>query len=56
MIIGDEEPITHRPADSLAPGMEAAREEIKDLAKSDEDVLSYILFPEYARQFFMNRR
>lgn len=56
MIIGDEKPITARPADNLAPGMEAAREEIKDLATSDEDVLSYILFPEYARQFFQNRK
>lgn len=56
MIIGDEKPITARPADNLAPGMEAARGEIKDLATSDEDVLSYILFPEYARQFFQNRK
>lgn len=55
-IIGDEQPITGRPADRLSPGMEAARAEIKDLAASDEDVLSYILFPDYARQFFMNRK
>ena len=56
MIIGEEEPITVRPADNLEPGMEAAREEIKDLAISDEDVVSYILFPEHARKFFLNRK
>jgi len=56
LIIGDETPITVRPADLLEPGMKAAREEIKDLAASEEDVLSYVLFPEYARQFFMNRK
>lgn len=56
MIIGDEKPITVRPADLLAPGMEEARKEIKGLAASDEDVLSYILFPEYARQFFLSRK
>ena len=55
IIIGEEEPITVRPADNLEPGMEAARE-IKDLAISDEDVVSYILFPEHARKFFLNRK
>ena len=29
MIIGDEKPITARPADNLAPGMEAARGRLK---------------------------
>ncbi len=54
--IGDEEPITGRPADSLEPGFEKAKAEIGDLAESDEDVLSYALFPQQAREFFELRR
>ncbi len=49
--IGDEEPITCRPADLLEPGMEKARQEIGDLAKSEEDVISYALFGPVAREF-----
>ncbi len=47
-----EEPITGRPADVLEPELEKAREEIGPLAKSDEDVMSYVLFPPVAREFF----
>ncbi|MHB1296335.1 MAG: pyruvate/oxaloacetate carboxyltransferase [Anaerolineae bacterium] len=54
--IGDDEPITGRPADLLEPGFEKAKEEISDLAESDEDVLSYALFPTVAREFFQLRR
>jgi len=54
--IGDEEPITVRPADLLEPGLEKAREEIGDLAESEEDVVSYALFPQVAREFFQLRR
>ncbi|MEA3406580.1 MAG: pyruvate/oxaloacetate carboxyltransferase, partial [Chloroflexota bacterium] len=50
--LGDEEPITCRPADLLEPGFEKAREEIGDLARNEEDVLSYALFPQPAREFF----
>jgi oxaloacetate decarboxylase alpha subunit len=53
--LGDEEPITGRPADSLEPGFEKAKEEIGALAHSDEDVLSYALFPQVAREFFEKR-
>lgn len=51
MIIGDEEPIDCRPADLLEPGMEEAQQEIGDLAQSEEDVISYALFPQVARPF-----
>jgi len=54
--LGDEEPITCRPADLLEPGFEKAKEEIGDLAESDEDVLSYALFPQVAREFLQLRR
>ena len=49
--IGDAEVITCRPADLLEPEMEKYREEYKDLAKSDEDVLSLALFPAVAQKF-----
>ena len=55
-VIGDEEPIDCRPADLIPPGMEQARAEIGDLAESEEDVISYALFPQVARPFFERRR
>jgi len=54
--LGDTEPITCRPADTLEPGFDKAKAEIGDLAESDEDVLSYALFPQPARDFFELRR
>ncbi len=52
LAIGDKEPITVRPADLIAPELEKYREETKDIAKSEEDVLSYALFPQVAKKFF----
>jgi oxaloacetate decarboxylase alpha subunit len=54
--IGDEKPIDCRPADLIPPGFEEARAEIGDLAESEEDVLSYVLFPQVARPFLERRR
>jgi oxaloacetate decarboxylase alpha subunit len=54
-VLGKKEPITCRPADLLEPGLEAARREIGSLARSEEDVLSYALFPDIAREFFAAR-
>ena len=53
-ILGDEEPVYHiRPADLLEPELEKIREEaFKAGAKSEEDVLSYALFPLVAKEFF----
>ncbi|AHE96626.1 pyruvate carboxylase [Thermocrinis ruber] len=53
-VLGDEEPLYHiRPADLLEPELERIREEaIKAGAKSEEDVLSYALFPLVAKEFF----
>ncbi|HNX51133.1 MAG TPA: pyruvate carboxylase subunit B [Thermoanaerobaculaceae bacterium] len=53
--IGDEEPITCRPADMLCAGLDDARREIGSLARSEEDVISYALFPQVARPFFERR-
>ncbi|WP_456485035.1 sodium-extruding oxaloacetate decarboxylase subunit alpha [Desulfurobacterium sp.] len=51
-ILGGEQPITCRPADLLEPELEQRRKEIEGLARSEEDVLSYCLFPQVAKEFF----
>ncbi len=56
MVLGDEKPITHRPADSLEPEFEKKKAELSGIAKCDEDVLSYIAFPQVAEKFFANRK
>ena len=53
--IGDAEVITCRPADLLEPELEKYRAEAGDLAKCDEDVLSYALFPQVATKFLSER-
>ena len=53
--LGDEEPITQRPADLIEPEMEKFREVSRDFAKSEEDVLSYALFPQIAEKFLRER-
>jgi pyruvate carboxylase subunit B len=53
--IGREDVIDCRPADLLAPEMERLRSEISELAKSEEDVLTYAMFPEIGRQFLEQR-
>ncbi|MDO4543018.1 MAG: oxaloacetate decarboxylase subunit alpha [Clostridia bacterium] len=53
--IGDDEVITCRPADLLKPELDHYREEIKQYAEKDEDVLSYALFPQVALKFFEAR-
>jgi len=49
--IGNAELIECRPADLLEPELEKYREESKDLARCEEDVLSYALFPQVAAKF-----
>ena len=39
----------------IEPELEKYREETKDFAKSEEDVLSYALFPQVAKKFFETR-
>ena len=53
--IGDDKVITCRPADLLEPELEKYREESKDIARCEEDVLSYALFPQVARKFMEAR-
>ncbi|NLC46126.1 MAG: pyruvate carboxylase subunit B [Firmicutes bacterium] len=51
-----EEPLTVRPAELLEPAVEKARSEIKQYLQRDEDVLTYLLFPEVAMEFFKKRQ
>ena len=53
--IGDEKPITCRPADLLEPELDKLMREIDGKAKSVEDLLSYALFPIVALEFFEQR-
>ena len=55
-IIGDDTPVTGRPADALKPELETLREKCKDYIQQDEDVLSYALFDQVATKFFENRK
>lgn len=55
-ILGDETPITCRFADTLEPAFEKAKAELGATARSDEDVLSYIAFPQIAEKFFAYRK
>jgi len=53
--IGNDEVITCRPADLLEPELEKYTAEAGDLAKCEEDVLSYALFPQVAGKFLAER-
>jgi pyruvate carboxylase subunit B len=53
--IGNAEVITCRPADQLEDEMDRLRGEIESIAKSEEDVLTYAMFPELARTFLQER-
>lgn len=59
-IIGDEQPITCRPADLIEPELEGYRQDLASKCYNgitDEDVLTYAMFPEVAINFFdANRR
>ena len=54
-VLGDEKPIEGRFADTLKPAFEETKQQLKGVAKSDEDVLSYIAFPQIAEKFFEER-
>ena len=55
-VLGDEKPITCRPADLIKPELAKYREEIKQYIEQDEDVLSYALFPQVALNYFKYRQ
>ncbi|UCE74048.1 MAG: pyruvate carboxylase subunit B [Methanomassiliicoccales archaeon] len=53
MAIGDEEPVTSRPADLFEPELEKLKKELE--SDNIEDVLSYALFPQVAKTYFLER-
>ena len=55
-ILGDEQPLTCRYADTLEPAFEKTKAELGETARCDEDVLSYIAFPQVAETFFRHRK
>jgi len=55
MAIGSASVIECRPADKLDPELDKLRSEIEGLAKSEEDTLTYAMFPDLARTFFQER-
>ena len=55
-VIGTQEVITCRPADLLTPQLALERDKIKEYIEEEEDVLSYILFPNVALDYFKFRQ
>lgn len=53
--IGNEEIIDVRPADLLKPEMDRLRGEVGALAQTEEDVLTYAMFPDIGRKFLEER-
>ena len=53
--IGNEKPITCHPADLLEPQLKKLESEMSQWKTQDEDVLSYALFPQVAKEFFEYR-
>lgn len=53
--IGDEKPITVRPADLLEPSLPKFEQECARWKQQDEDVLTYALFPQVAKEYFEYR-
>ncbi len=55
-IIGEEQPITGRPADLLEPGLNKIPDEVKPYIENEEDAITYALFPQTAPEFFKKRK
>ncbi|TCV90060.1 sodium-extruding oxaloacetate decarboxylase subunit alpha [Sulfurirhabdus autotrophica] len=55
MAVGNQEVITCRPADLLEDELDKLRGEIEGLAKTDEDTLTYAMFPDIGRTFLQER-
>lgn len=55
-ILGDEKPLGGRYADTLPPLFEKTKKELGGAARCDEDVLTYIAFPQIAEKFFEERK
>ncbi len=50
-ILGEKNPINCRPADLLSPELQKAKREIGDLARTEEDLVAYAMFPNIAKEY-----
>ena len=55
-IIGDEEPITCRPADLIPNELDRIRAETAEYMEQEEDLLTYAMYPQVALKYFEYRR
>jgi pyruvate carboxylase subunit B len=55
LVLGNQEPITTRPADLLEDEMDRLKSESEAFAKNEEDVLTYAMFPEIGKIFLQDR-
>jgi len=55
LAVGDAEVIECRPADLLSDEMDKLRLDSEGLAKSEEDILTYAMFPDLAKTFLQER-
>jgi pyruvate carboxylase subunit B len=53
--IGDETPLTCRPADMIKPEINNLKVKCEDVARSEEDLLTYAMFPDLANTFLKER-
>ena len=53
--IGDQKPITNRPADNLKPEVSNLKVKSESFAKNEEDMLTYAMFPDIATIFLQER-
>jgi oxaloacetate decarboxylase alpha subunit len=56
IIVGNEETITCRPADLLEPSLNKIPDDVKPYIESEEDRITYALFPQTALEFFKKRK
>lgn len=55
LAIGNEDVIDCRPADLLNPELSKLKSEIGELAKTEEDVITYAMFPDIGKDFLEQR-
>jgi oxaloacetate decarboxylase alpha subunit len=56
-VLGDEKPIDHRPADDIAPMLRTATDNVDpQLIENEEDIISYIIYPQPALEYFKWRQ
>ena len=55
-IIGDEQPITVRPADLLESALDKIPDNVRPYIETEEDRITYALFPQPAIEFFKRRK